>query len=180
MRHIKLVDGTSIDLYSLYTHNDLLNLELLNTSLVDVETAFTETNIESITSIGEDGDIEKIYNGYTSVMSMSKTLKDVSKYYLGTGNIDDGTEEVMVCIVELKLTDELKKQLEIADKKIEELVKTQNDMSTTIDELKSKNEELDEMVAMLLLGTLDEDVSEDETIEEVVGDDTETTEEVSE
>ena len=112
----------------------------------------------------------KVFNNVTDIVrdDMATTIKRDSKV------------SIAAACFSMYAYKELKKQLEIADKKIEELVKTQNDMSNTIDELKSKNEELDEMVAMLLLGALDEDVSEDETIEEVASDDTETTEEVSE
>lgn len=158
MEKIKLTNGKTLDIYNIYVADDRLYINILNSSLAEVEGLFTEENILSITDLDNDGNVSNIFNGYTDINMISKSKEYVSKFYLGLSTeLDSGDEEVDVCKVVLKLSTDLDKQLKLALEKIETLVVDQDKVKSENEELKTKVSEMDEMLSMVLMGTLEED-----------------------
>ena len=135
MEKIKLTNGKTLDIYNIYVADDKLYINILNSSLAEVEGLFTEQNILSITDLDNDGNVNNIFNGYTDINMISKSKECISKFYLGLSTeLDSGDEEVDVCKVVLKLSTDLDKQLKLALEKIETLVVDQNKVKTESEE----------------------------------------------
>lgn len=163
MEKIKLTNGKTLDIYNIYVADDRLYINILNSSLAEVEGLFTEENILSITDLDNDGNVSNIFNGYTDINMISKSKEYVSKFYLGLSTeLDSGDEEVDVCKVVLKLSTDLDKQLKLALEKIENLVVDQDKVKSENEELKTKVSEMDEMLSMVLMNSLEEDINNTE------------------
>ena len=124
MKHIKLSNGKVLDVYGIYTYseNNKLAIEILNSSLGEVESLFTEENLSSITVLNGE-EIDTIYNGYIEVVTMSKEKEDIPKSYLGIEG--SGDESVTICKVVLKATGDLSKKIDSLVKQNESLQKSQ-------------------------------------------------------
>ena len=168
MQYIKLNNGKEFNMYNTYTYGEnSLTIELLNTTLSEVETEFNEENIGIIEILSEDKTVEKLYNGYTTIIEINKRVENISKSYLGTGSINE-EESCMVCTIRLKIVEDFKKQLESATKKIEDLINSNNSLTKANKDLSKRVEELDGMLAMVLLGSTDDTLmSPDELLDSV-------------
>lgn len=172
MRQIKLASGKVMDLYSIYSYNDRLSIELLNTTLVEVEKEFTEEAIASITVLNANGEVDSLHSGYINIINMGKKSESISNRYLEEGGDPEEYQNMMVCTITLKETEDFKKQLELANKQIEGLRKSQSELATKNIELAKENEELknkisevDEMVAVILMNSIS--MEEEEVTKEV-------------
>lgn len=156
MKHIKLSNGKLLDVYGVYTYKEnYLVIEILNSTIGEVESLFTEDNITTVTVLNSNDEVENIYNGFTEIITMSKKNENIPKSYLGTGESGSGDESVVVCKVELKATDDLNKKIELLTKQNGSLQNSQSELIEANKELTAKLAEVDEMMAMILMNLLE-------------------------